>query len=277
MRVSVETAVKFFSLLWRGAEGLAEIRTFDPKGIVKPEFFQWPEQAERIAAYLEAVGRDRDDVFMGVLLRTGMKGDAVHTVKQTRWLWADVDKKKGATFATILSRLTHYPQVVVDSGHGWHMYWRLDRAVSVEDAQKAMRVLADRLNGDPVGDPARIMRVPGTFNNKDAAPMPVRLLRYDPVFTHRFADFDMPEPEPVHDSKFDITGDWKVSPKDAPPFGEGERNNGLTKLAGAMILKGMTEDDMLTALLAENDIRCNPPLPEREVAQIVRSVARYAT
>jgi len=56
---------------------------------------------------------------------------------------------------------------------------------------------------------------------------------------------------------------------------KGDRNNGLTSLAGSMRHLGMKENEILKALLEINDTRCSPPLPESEVRQISRSVSRY--
>ncbi len=56
---------------------------------------------------------------------------------------------------------------------------------------------------------------------------------------------------------------------------EGQRNATLTSLAGTMRRRGASEPAILAALMAENARRCDSPLPEREVAQIVRSVGRY--
>ena len=56
---------------------------------------------------------------------------------------------------------------------------------------------------------------------------------------------------------------------------EGCRNSTLTSLAGTMRARGMTEESIYTALLAENTARCNPPLDETEVKTIAHSVSRY--
>lgn len=58
-------------------------------------------------------------------------------------------------------------------------------------------------------------------------------------------------------------------------FGEGQRNDALTSLAGTMQRRGMSFEAILQALLAENGLRCKPPLDEDEVYRIVSSVARY--
>ncbi len=55
----------------------------------------------------------------------------------------------------------------------------------------------------------------------------------------------------------------------------GGRNNRLTALAGAMRRQGADQETILTALIAENENHCSPPLPREEVKSIAQSVARY--
>jgi hypothetical protein len=56
---------------------------------------------------------------------------------------------------------------------------------------------------------------------------------------------------------------------------EGHRHDALVSLAGTMRRRGMTADEIAAALLAVNEGRCVPPLPEREVEAIAASVSRY--
>jgi uncharacterized protein (DUF927 family) len=60
-----------------------------------------------------------------------------------------------------------------------------------------------------------------------------------------------------------------------PAFSEGERNNNLTRLAGAMRAKGMAASAICAALLEENRQRCSPPLTDAEVRKIAKSISRY--
>jgi hypothetical protein len=61
-----------------------------------------------------------------------------------------------------------------------------------------------------------------------------------------------------------------------PVIAEGGRNDALSRSAGAMRRRGMSVGAIEAALLAENLLRCSPPLGEDEVLQIARSVGRYA-
>jgi hypothetical protein len=57
---------------------------------------------------------------------------------------------------------------------------------------------------------------------------------------------------------------------------EGRRNDGLTRLAGAMRRRGKSRSEIEYELLAANLRRCRPPLSDDEVMKIAASVARYA-
>lgn len=59
------------------------------------------------------------------------------------------------------------------------------------------------------------------------------------------------------------------------PIPSGSRNATLASLAGTMRRRGMSPQAILAALIAEN-LRCTPPLEEREVERIAKSVSRYA-
>jgi len=67
----------------------------------------------------------------------------------------------------------------------------------------------------------------------------------------------------------------QAAPELPAKIGRGTRNALLTSLAGTMRRRGATEDAILAALLIENNQKCDPPLPKREIEQIARSVARY--
>jgi hypothetical protein len=61
----------------------------------------------------------------------------------------------------------------------------------------------------------------------------------------------------------------------SPPIPENARNTTLTSLAGTMHRRGMTRETILTALRSENEIRCQPPLPDSEVEKITNSITSY--
>ena len=56
---------------------------------------------------------------------------------------------------------------------------------------------------------------------------------------------------------------------------EGRRNDRLASLAGSMRRPGMSREAITAALLAENRVRCQPPLADSEVEGIASSVSSY--
>jgi putative DNA primase/helicase len=62
---------------------------------------------------------------------------------------------------------------------------------------------------------------------------------------------------------------------DSKKWGTGERNNNLVSVAGSMRRRGLSREAIEAALLEENGLRCEPPLPVGEVRRIAQSVARY--
>lgn len=109
-------------------------------------------------------------------------------------LWADLDPPEGADLdawrPARLARLLAFdppPSLVVDSGRGFHGYWllaepialdRQTRVIDLASAKSLNRALARALDGDAVGDVARVMRLPGFVNPKPGGGL-CRLVRAD--------------------------------------------------------------------------------------------------
>ena len=60
-----------------------------------------------------------------------------------------------------------------------------------------------------------------------------------------------------------------------PPILQGGRNLSLTSLAGQMHTQGYAPIDIYNELLVANEQACDPPLPVRELENIVSSIIRY--
>lgn len=60
-----------------------------------------------------------------------------------------------------------------------------------------------------------------------------------------------------------------------PLIPNGCRNQSLTSLAGQYHNQGYEYDEIYDLLMKANELACSPPLSEREVRSIIRSVSRY--
>jgi len=171
------------------------------------------------------------EVYFCVGLMKGDDGDPHRYEKDVLAIggfWADIDldapyrKGKKALPKTmdeaksILAKLPLAPSVLVDSGHGLHVYWvfrepwvfdgddeRL-KARRLSDGWKArMRQAAGECGWaiDSVSELNRIMRLPGTFNRKGDVPVAVRVLeshddiRYNPSDFEEYASAQMSSQE----------------------------------------------------------------------------------
>lgn len=135
---------------------------------------------DRVDAVLGMKFGKGDDIYYGVLPRTRQSGVADAVVSKSRWVWADFDQKKvpeGKAFFSLM-KAPVVPNVIVDSGHGYHAYWLLDRFEPFEVVSQVMKNISLFFGGDHVQDAPRVLRVPWTTNYKDI-PVPVRLLKWD--------------------------------------------------------------------------------------------------
>lgn len=109
-----------------------------------------------------------------------------------RCFWLDLDSKDfngsipdalRAFAAFVKATGLPPPSIFVHSGRGVHVYWALDRDVSVDEWVPVAKALKEKcreldFHADPTStaDPARILRCPGTLNRKGSEPIPCRVL-----------------------------------------------------------------------------------------------------
>jgi hypothetical protein len=70
--------------------------------------------------------------------------------------------------------------------------------------------------------------------------------------------------------------DRKPQIEPGQPIVEGQRNDTLARIAGAMRRQGMTQTEIEVALLVVNNSRCQPPLSDAEVRKIATSISQYS-
>ena len=276
----------FLDTVWgpldHGGTLYGELRAFN--GTAKQEFFTDSKPAMEEAIRLSQA--DKMDVYYGVLPRLTTRGRAEDCVKMTHVLWADFDAKNFRAktgFVSAYSEIANMrliPHIIVDSGHGYHAYWLLDGMYPFEDAHKVMKGIEAVHKTDHCSDQPRILRLPGTMNYKDASPLPVRLVRFDafakPYSLDAFNEYTYRGTPTRQQAEFYTgTEGWQPSDAELPKYGIGVRNGAMMRMAAAMVHKGLSPDDVVTNLLMENVLRCDPPLPEAEVEAIAKSVERY--
>ena len=126
-----------------------------------------------------------------------------HDCEYKRALYLDIDCGPGKIYTSkreavkeLYSFCDKYfsrPNILVDSGGGLHAYWTFNREISTNlwvPMATALKELCDthQFGADPTvtADAARILRIPGTFNQKEATPREVKIIwsstkEYDPT------------------------------------------------------------------------------------------------
>ena len=263
----------FFHRLYQYCEGAVELRALPSR---KRAFidFDWGFNPDPFCQ--ESA---KDNLYFGVATRDG-KGGGKDNIIHIPALWADIDYKETPRelIAERLKQFPFNPSIIVRSGGGIHIYWCLKEPADpseIPQVEDANRRIAHALGGDlNACDAARILRVPDTINHKYPAKCEVAQLN---DFHYEVEDFlnILPEP-PVSTESKSSQGDgeqnqWLI--KAMKGVGEGKRNATGTKIAGYWINK-VSANDVLTILHTWNQGN-KPPLPEKDLETIAKSVSRY--
>jgi putative DNA primase/helicase len=172
----------------------------------------------------------------------------------------DVDPRNGGNESLQALTSQHGPlpatPTVWTGGGGFHYYFTVPQGVSIRTRKVAPGVELKAEGGyvvappsaHPSGRPYRWL--PG-HSPKDLKPAPI-------------PDWLLETPQ---EAPSEAEGDQVVP--------EGRRHDFLVRLAGKLRAAGFGVEAIEAALIAENIRRCRPPLPEREVRAIARSMANY--
>lgn len=208
------TPLDFMSrvLAWPGdnAPGYGNIHwTKDGKWRGRP--FKTAEAAVEMAQYLATRPAIAKDIYYCLTIQSAtgkvFKGKATalraaQNAMSSKALWLDIDIKdppKGyASLGDAIDALTVFcsntqlppPSALISSGGGLHVYWIFDTPMTIPEWKPyalGLKELAQR-NGlladlGVTADPARVLRVPGTFNRKlENNPRPVKIIAWGPDY-----------------------------------------------------------------------------------------------
>jgi hypothetical protein len=177
MKADKATAAWFLQQLYDGLNGeqieFRCIRGSKPNSEVTRHFTTLPVNPGMLS-FLEERNSEGFNIYFGVATRVDKKPNIIPA------LWADIDFKTltpsliGHKEGTVLSLLRSelQPSVIVGSGNGIHAYWFTHIDVTQDnrtEIKTANQKIAKRFDGDAVGDPERVLRLPGYFNVKNIA------------------------------------------------------------------------------------------------------------
>jgi hypothetical protein len=221
--------------------------------------------------------------------QTNGKGRKAKNITKVRALLADLD---GSPLAPILKAKPE-PHMIIESSKGkYHAYWLVDDC-PLDKFSMYQKAIARKFDSDPkVCDLPRVMRLPG-FNHCKGKSYPVKVKWHNslsPYFLEDIKDGLGLELElelelgqhnkPIVKSSSNTNNPAKKTVNNCCKassirFSDGRRNDDLFKVACAMRGRGESKGDIRAELLLLNQ-KCNPPLSEEEVLEIVDNVwGRY--
>ena len=178
MRAMPNDEIKDFliSLFKHMPQGYIEVRIIEDKKKGRVFDRRWYSTVDGLLADLPHIIKFAEDkkagIFFGVLPRfsegVGKSEDTLPGIAA----WVDLDFRdyKGGEgeCRKILEQFPLPPSVIVRTGHGLHAYWLFREPEEPTVLVNIAARLANALGGDNVADAARIMRLPGTMNLKEA-------------------------------------------------------------------------------------------------------------
>lgn len=170
------------------------------------------------------------------------------------------------------------PSIRVETKRSVHAYWLLrENCTDAEwrDLQKRIIVYFDW--DDANTNPARLMRLPFfwhvTYNENATGKYEykaVKIIEFHPELKYSLEELRSVFPEIEQKRERTFSG-FEVD----EVINNGSRNKTLCSIAGSMRRKGLYENEIFSALAEINRNRVIPPLAEKEVAAIAKSVMRY--
>lgn len=237
--------------------GFIEIRAIGLSGPANSLFYPSIEVLIADKAVIAGLAKDHN-IYFGVCPRSTKQGNK-DAVKHIWSLWVDLDAKDFAGGKDeILFQLNSFPispSIVVESGNGFHAYWILKESFEITGQTDVVKIesylksLATALHGDSAAaELARILRLPGTFNYKNAeAPKEVKMGQFNSAQQCNLHDFDfiLPRQPETKESKSNPSG-W-IS-QTLAGLHDGNRNAAIAKITGRLIHGGLGQDDIIALL-----------------------------
>ncbi len=208
-------------------------------------------------AILNRFQRQRAGVFVTVNETDG-QGRQAHNILRVRAVFVDLD---GAPLDPVL-KCGLEPHIVCESSPGrFHAYWLTDNC-RLDQFTPVQMAIAARFNGDDsVKDVSRVMRIPG-FRHFKGGEATSKLL--EDLCSPNVPPYSIEEI--IERLQLDLSPpERKSAPNgDAGKIQPGNRHSHLFALGRSMSRRS-TREAVKAALAVENEARCDPPLPERDI------------
>lgn len=245
-----------------------EVRSFGEESLVKKSRKWFRDKVE----FLAHVAKIRDSdchVYAGINPRAGEVGNKEGT-PYVFHVVADLDFKGEHTSESRDQQLQDFPlspTMVTHTGGGYHVYWGLEDPMEPGKAAALMERVSRHFGSDTIKDSSRVLRVPGTWNVKPEYDTPRKVTLASIETLNRYSPAELssvlPSPLEVDKERVEAAKDKKIAY---------ERNNYLCSLAGKLKNTELDDEAIRAALMAQNGLACDPPLPIKEIENMMTQV-----
>jgi len=245
--------------------------------------------AARFQAWLRAEQATQDaNIYISVNpITPGQRSRTRTAVRTIRHLFLDADQDAGNVLAGITARTDVPPlsYVLHSSPNRAHLFWRV-RGFTIDGAEALQKQLARELGTDPAATPCTQMtRLPGFLNHKYRPGQLVTIEYRDPHIVYTSGDFPAPIQRKSARPRRVPTSAGQAEHRvhrargylaTLPPAIAGQHGDLHTFRVCCRLVRGfaLDEGDALT-LLADWNVRCEPPWSERELMEKIRRARRY--
>lgn len=167
---------QFYDMLFSNFDNYVEVRLIDKDGKPKQKFMTVKELMKYKAP------QDKN-VYIGMFERKKKNNGKIENCTKTNVIYLDFDNTTLETIKYAIDmKGIPTPSMIVNSGHGYHVYWKLNKPAGHE-VKPLISELANKLQADSLAvDIARILRVPDTMNIKEK-PVPSKLIEINDNIT----------------------------------------------------------------------------------------------
>jgi hypothetical protein len=253
---------RFLDHLFADVQHPIELRAWTPADRVFTTPGHWQPFGRFITHHVNA-GRS---IAVGIATRRDTSSGTAANLAELPALWVDIDSPP-ATVAALFDGFPFRWSLIVHSGLNVHAYLKLREPLDLQipgNLHRAASILR-RLSGycggdDQCTDPARVMRLPGTFNRKYGRPRPVVLAEHSDAVVNLEELEDFLPQEIVRANQMEI--------ERAIPTGL--RNDTLYRIARSLRARQIPIPAIDTTIRILNDIHCDEPLDEPELRALIQ-------
>ena len=242
------------------------------------------------------------NIYAGVLPRTRIGGGSAKDIAGGRVVWADYDHVTPEdAIVRSAEKGAPPPSMVVNTGHGAHLFWRLESYTPAEEINMFLKRFVTFIGADSAAtDVARILRLPGFRNTKDMS----EEVYASVVYAEENCVYALNELKAVVPDGYKIetkisaatelkkTISWDYNPDQQirrarayvnaiPGTSKGGRNNATYRVAAALVNDYALDDSYALEILTVWDgSRNNPPIQSEsntELARLIESARKFCT